>query len=109
MAAEPLVIDPVALAFDEDRRMYVVENRGYPDPVEGGGPSTTEGRIARLEDTNGDGQYDHRTEFATGFTYPNGVLPWRGGVFVTCAPDIVYLKDTDDDGVADIRSGTDRV
>ncbi|MGH8017901.1 MAG: DUF7133 domain-containing protein [Opitutaceae bacterium] len=34
-------------------------------------------------------------------TYPNGILPWRGGVFVTCAPDIFYLKDTDGDGVAD--------
>ena len=102
MAAEPLVIDPVALAFDEDRRMYVVEDRGYPDPAEGGAP-TQVGRIARLEDTDGDGRYDHRTEFATGFTYPNGVLPWRGGVFVTCAPDIFYLKDTDGDGIADVR------
>ena len=103
VAAEPLVIDPVALAFDEDQRMYVVEDRGYPDPVEGGGTATTEGRVVRLEDTDGDGRYDRRTEFATGFTYPNGVLPWRGGVFVTCAPDIFYLKDTDDDGIADVR------
>lgn len=102
IAAEPLVVDPVALAFDEDRRMYVVEDRGYPDPAEGGAP-TKLGRIARLEDTNGDGHYDRRTEFATGFTYPNGVLPWRGGVFVTCAPDIFYLKDTNGDGVADVR------
>ena len=102
VAAEPLVVDPVALAFDEERRMYVVEDRGYPDPAEGGAP-TTLGRIACLEDTDGDGRYDHRTEFASGFTYPNGVLPWRGGVFVTCAPDIVYLKDTTEDGVADVR------
>ncbi len=102
VAAEPLVVDPVALAFDEDRRMYVVEDRGYPDPAEGGAP-TKLGRIARLEDTNGDGRYDRRTEFATGFTYLNGVLPWHGGVFVTCAPDIFYLKDIDGDGVADVR------
>lgn len=103
IAAEPLVIDPVALAFDEDRRMYVVEDRGYPDPAEGGKPPKKLGRIARLEDTNGDGKYDHRTEFATGFTYPNGIMPWRGGVFVTCAPDIFYLKDTTGDGIADVR------
>ncbi len=102
IAAEPLVVDPAAFAFDEDQRLYVVENRGYPDPAEGGTP-TRLGRIARLEDTNGDGRYDYRTEFATGLTYPNGVLPWRGGIFVTVAPDILYLKDTDGDGIADVR------
>ncbi|HEY1061181.1 MAG TPA: PVC-type heme-binding CxxCH protein, partial [Daejeonella sp.] len=102
IAAEPLVIDPVALAFDENRQMYVVEDRGYPDPVEGGS-TTTLGRVALLKDTNGDGIYDKRTEFATGLTYPNGLMPWKGGVFVTCSPDIYYLKDTDNDGIADIR------
>lgn len=102
IAAEPLVIDPVALVFDEDRQMYVVEDRGYPDPVEGGAP-TRLGRIALLKDTNGDGKYDKRTEFAEGLTYPNGILPWKGGVFVTCSPDIYYMKDTDGDGVADIK------
>jgi len=102
IAAEPLVIDPVAIAFDADRRMYVVEDRGYPDPAEGGSP-TTLGRIALLTDTNGDGVYDKRSDFATGLTYPNGIMPWRGGVFVTCSPDIYYLKDTDNDGIADVR------
>lgn len=100
VAAEPLVIDPVAFAFDENLFLYVIEDRGYPDPAEGGAP-TKLGRVARLEDTDGDGRYDRRTEFAEGLTYPNGVLPWRGGVFVTCAPDILYFKDTDGDGVAD--------
>ena len=102
IASEPLVIDPVALVFDEDRQMYVVEDRGYPDPAEGGSP-TRLGRIALLKDTDGDGKYDKRTEFATGLTYPNGILPWKGGVFVTCSPDLFYLKDTNGDGVADIK------
>ena len=102
IAAEPLVVDPVALAFDENRQMYVVEDRGYPDPAEGGS-TTTLGRVALLKDTNGDGVYDKRHEFATGLTYPNGLMPWKGGVFVTCSPDIYYLKDTDNDGIADIR------
>lgn len=100
MAAEPLVIDPVAFAFDEKLFLYVIEDRGYPDPAEGGTP-TRLGRVARLEDTDGDGRYDRRTEFAEGLTYPNGVLPWRGGIFVTCAPDVLYFKDNDGDGVAD--------
>src|SRR5690606_39489473 len=93
VAYEPMVIDPVAFAFDENRRMYVVEDRGYPDPAEGGNPDTI-GRVALLEDMDGDGKYDRRHEFAADLTYPNGILPWKGGVFVTCSPNIYYFKDT---------------
>lgn len=101
VAAEPLVVDPVAFAFDERGRLYVVEARGYPDLP---GRPTREGRVALLEDVDRDGRFDRRTEFAGGFTHPNGVAVWRGGVFVTCAPDIHYLKDDDGDGVADQRT-----
>jgi putative membrane-bound dehydrogenase-like protein len=103
VAAEPLVQSPVAIAFDDRGRMYVAENRGYPDPLEGAPAAPPKGVIARLTDTDGDGRYDARTDFATGLTYPNGVMVWDGGVFVTVAPDLLYLKDTDGDGVADDR------
>ncbi|MDP3068818.1 MAG: c-type cytochrome [Opitutaceae bacterium] len=102
VAAEPLTVDPVAFAFDGPGRMFVVENRGYPDAQEGSVESTA-GRIALLEDTDGDGRMDRRTEFATGLGLVNGLALWRGGMFVTAAPDILYLKDTDGDGVADER------
>src|SRR5881397_635763 len=101
VAAEPLVVDPVALAFDERGRMYVVEDRGYPTGPGPGKPPA--GIVALLEDTDGDGRFDKRTVFADGLTFPNGVMPWKGGVFVTCAPDLLYLKDTDGDGRADLR------
>jgi putative membrane-bound dehydrogenase-like protein len=103
VAAEPLVQSPVAIAFDEGGRMYVAENRGYPDPLEGQPAAKPQGVIARLTDTDGDGRYDARTDFATGLTYPNGVMVWDGGVFVTAAPDLLYLKDSDGDGIADER------
>jgi putative membrane-bound dehydrogenase-like protein len=103
VAAEPLVQSPVAIAFDDRGRMYVAENRGYPDPLEGEPPAAPRGVIALLTDTDGDGGYDTRTEFATGLTYPNGVMAWDGGVFVTMAPDLLYLKDTTGDGIADER------
>ena len=100
VAAEPLVVSPVAFAFDENGRLFVAEGRGYPDPL-AGGTATTAGRIVLLEDTDGDGRCDQRTDFATGLGYVNGITPWRGGFFVTAAPDILYLKDTNGDGIAD--------
>ena len=96
VAAEPVVGDPVALAFDERGRMFVAENRGYPV-----GPEP--GVIAMLEDKDRDGRFEKRTVFADGLTFPNGVLPWNGGVIVTCAPDILFFKDTDGDGKADAK------
>ena len=101
VAAEPMVISPVATAWDEQGRMFVVEDRGYPvGPGKGKPP---EGQVVLLVDTDGDGNYDRRTVFADGLTFPNGVLPWAGGIYVTCAPYLYYFKDTDGDGKADLK------
>jgi putative membrane-bound dehydrogenase-like protein len=96
VAAEPDVMDPVAMAFDEDGRIYVAEMADYPL----GPPS---GRIKLLEDTDGDGRIDKVSLFVDKVPYPTGVMPWRGGVLVTAAPDIWFFKDTDGDGKADVR------
>ena len=97
-AAEPQVESPCALAFDEKGRLFVAENRGYPNFAE-----PLQGRIAMLEDRDHDGRYETRTTFAEGLTFPNGVLPWKGGLIVTCAPDVLFLQDSDGDGRADVR------
>jgi putative membrane-bound dehydrogenase-like protein len=96
-AAEPEVIDPVAMTFDEHGRMYVVEMSDYPlDPK-------PRGRIKLLEDRNGDGRYESATVFAEGLHLPDGVMRWRKGILVACAPDILYFEDTNNDGRADVR------
>lgn len=102
IAADPLVADPSAFAFDEKGILYVAENTGYPDPMDGKKPDTL-GKISRLVDSDGDGKYDQRSVFVEGLTYPNGIMAWKGGVFVTCAPHIYYFKDTTGDGEADIK------
>ncbi|EEF59051.1 PVC-type heme-binding CxxCH protein [Pedosphaera parvula] len=101
VAQEPMVVSPVAAAWDEKGRMYVVEDRGYPvGPGKGKKPV---GQVVLLESTHHDGHYDKRTVFADGLTFPNGVMCWKGGVYVTCAPYLYYFKDTDGDGVADVK------
>ncbi len=102
VAAEPDVIDPVAMAFDEEGRIFVAEMRGYPN----GGVATghiTSGRVRVLEDRDGDGVYETSRVYADGLRFPTGVLPWHGGLVVANAPDILYFEDTDGDGKADRR------
>jgi putative membrane-bound dehydrogenase-like protein len=91
VAAEPDIQSPVAMAFDEQGRLWVVEMRDYPSgPAKGLPP---EGRIVILEDRAGTGRYRLQSVFADHLLYANGLMPWRGGVVVTCAPHILYLSD----------------
>jgi len=99
VAAEPLVMDPIDLAWGPDGKMWVVEMADYPLGVDGAGK--TGGRIRFLESSRSDGRFDKSTLFADGLNYPTSVAPWRSGVLVTAVPDILYLEDTDGDGRAD--------
>ncbi|HEX4132781.1 MAG TPA: PVC-type heme-binding CxxCH protein [Pirellulales bacterium] len=101
VAAEPLVMDPVAFAWGADGKLWVVEMADYPLGLDGKGQPG--GRVRWLDDTDGDGRYDRSTVFLDGLNFPNGVMPWRNGVLVTCAPEILYAEDTDGDGRADVR------
>ena len=97
-AAEPDVIDPVAIRFDEEGRMWVVEMRDYPLGVKDGPAS----RIRVLEDTDGDGRFEKATTFSDKLLFVTGLQPWKGGVFVTLAGRVAYMKDTDGDGRSDV-------
>ncbi|MDP6557274.1 MAG: HEAT repeat domain-containing protein [Pirellulaceae bacterium] len=98
VAAEPLIADPIAIAWGPDAKLWVVEMGDYPL-----GSDQNGGRIRYLEDTDDDGRYDVSTVFLQGLAFPTGVMPWRNGVLVTCAPDLFYAEDTDGDGKADHR------
>jgi putative membrane-bound dehydrogenase-like protein len=101
VAHEPLVLDPVAAAIDENGLMYVAEDADYPYQPEKG--ELPKGRIRVLKDNDGDGFYEESHLFAEGLLWPAGVAPWKGGIFVTAPPDIWYLKDTDGDFAVDVR------
>lgn len=101
VAAEPLIRSPVALDFDEDGRMYVVE---FPEYNQYANPKFKgHGSVKLLEDTDDDGRYDKATVFADNLDSPVAVACYDGGVFVGVVPDVLFLKDTDGDGEADVR------
>ncbi len=97
--AEPLVASPVAIAWDEDCRLYVAEMRGYSEHEH-----ERLGRIRVLMDHDRDGHYDEAKIFAEDLAWPTALCCWGGGLFVGDAPDILFLKDTDDDNTADERA-----
>ncbi len=101
VAAEPEVIDPVAIQFDEHGRLWVVELSDYPNGPEPGKPPMS--RIKLLEDKDGDGRYETAHIFADKLLFATGVQPWDGGVIVTLAGEVAYFKDTDGDHKADFR------
>ena len=103
VAAEPLVVDPVQVVYDERGRLWVVEMRGYMPDADGTGELEPVGRIAILTDVDGDGAMDERTEFATGLVLPRGVAPVAGGAVCVLPPELVFLRDDDGDGTFDTR------
>src|SRR4051812_24913084 len=98
VAAEPQVIDPVAVSTDENGQMYVVEMRDYSKK-----DKDFLGRIRLLTNKDNDGKYETSKVFLDKLSWPTAVICYNGGVFVGDPPDIIYAKDTDGDGIADIK------
>ncbi|NNE91845.1 MAG: DUF1080 domain-containing protein [Verrucomicrobiales bacterium] len=100
IASEPLVCDPVDVVWDERGRMYVAEMRDYPLPADAGEKLS---RIRLLSDEDGDGIMDKAVTWADDLDHVQGLLPMTGGILATTRTSILFLRDVDGDGVAEIR------
>ncbi|QNF32744.1 ThuA domain-containing protein [Adhaeribacter swui] len=101
-AAEPDIINPISMAWDERGRLWVIETVDYPNEVreeDGVGDD----RIKICEDTNGDGKADKFTIFADKLNIPTSLVFANGGVIISQAPVFMFLKDTNGDDKADVR------
>ena len=103
VARSPLVDRPITADFDEQGRLYVADSSGSNDKPSQQVIDRTH-RIVRLEDTDGDGQFDKSIVFADKMMFPEGTLWHDGSLYVSAPPSIWKLTDTDGDGVADQRS-----
>mgnify|MGYP003672092663 FL=1 len=99
-ASEPDIINPMAIAWDDKGRLYVIETSDYPNEVRKKGGND---KIKILEDTDGDGKADKITVFADGLNIPTSMVYVNGGILLSMAPDFLFLKDTNGDDKADIR------
>lgn len=107
VAAEPAVQEPVLTVFDGNGVMYVAEMRSYMQDVQGTGTKEVKnGRVKRLEDTNGDGTFDKVTVFVDNLLLPRAILPLDDRIAIreTDTMDVVAYRDTDGDGVADEKT-----
>lgn len=101
-ACEPMVVNPIAIDWDDKGRAWVVESFGYPNNVPEE-PGTGMDNIKILEDTNGDGKADKMTLFAHGLRHCTTSVFVKNGVVVTDGKDIVFLGDENGDDQADTR------
>jgi mono/diheme cytochrome c family protein/glucose/arabinose dehydrogenase len=110
VAAEPLVQDPIAIDWDPDGRLWVVEYPEYVPDLQTPEPNLEPiGRIAVLEDTNNDGRMDKRTVFADGLVQARAVKVLDHGILVLEPPTVWLMHDTNGDLKMDTKEvvGTD--
>jgi putative membrane-bound dehydrogenase-like protein len=91
VAAEPDIVNPVAMTFDERGRIWITESIEYPKRAAGPGKD----RVKLLESTKGDGKFDKITTVIDGLNIPSGIAIGHGGVWVANSPDILFYPFED--------------
>ena len=102
--SDPEIVNPTAIAFDGNGRLYVNEMRSYMHDADGSREFEPVSRISVHESTKGDGTFDHHSVFIDKLILPRFILPLDKGSVLTMetnADDIFKYTDTTGDGVAE--------
>lgn len=102
-AAEPDIIKPIAMNFDERGRLWIIESTDYPNNVLSNPQENGNDRLKICEDTKGTGRADKFTIFADKLNIPTGISFARGGVLLCVSPHLLFLKDSHGGDKADSR------
>ena len=103
VAEEPLVVDPIAMDWDLEGRLWVIEMPGYMPDMLATGELQPVGRVVVLDDTNNDGRMDTRTVFLDNLVLARSIKVLEHGVLVGEPPDLWLVKDTNGDLKADTK------
>ena len=101
--AEPDVVKPIYMAWDERGRAWVIEARDYPHGLLPEGEPGHDS-IKICEDTDGDGKADKFSIFADKLNLATSLVFVNGGIMVSEARHMLFLKDTNGDDKADVRN-----
>jgi putative membrane-bound dehydrogenase-like protein len=98
IAAEPDIVQPIAMTIDERGRLWVVESHEYPVRApEGKGRD----RVLIFADADGDGRFETKKVFAEGLNLVSGIEVGFGGVYIGAAPYLYFIPDADRDDKPD--------
>lgn len=92
---EPAVQNPLALRFDGNGRMWVVEMRSYMPNANGEGEDAPTGRISIHEDTNNDGVYDKTSVFLDGLNQPRSIALYKDGILYGGHEKLYFVENVD--------------
>lgn len=98
-----LISYPMFATFDDRGRLFVFESTGPNTMGTENMLKEPSYHIRILEDTNGDGKFDKSYIYADKLPLPMGGTYFQGSLYVTAAPHLLRLTDTDGDGIADKR------
>jgi putative membrane-bound dehydrogenase-like protein len=100
IAQEPDVVTPIGMAFDRQGRLLIIESNTHQRPKDYDGPMSD--RILMLAAAPGSSKLDRWSTFADGFRHAMNLLVRPdGAVYVVTRRNVVLLRDTNNDGVAD--------
>ena len=94
-ATEPLIEDPVAIAWDEAGNLYAAEMRGFMPDLYGTGQTAAVGAVVRLSDLDRDGVYDRREVLADQLVLPRAVAIVNEGLLIAEPPNLWLCPNTD--------------
>ncbi len=96
VAAEPDIIAPVAMIFDQQNRIWAVEMTSYMPDIEGNGENDPNGKVVILEDADKDGYYEKRTVFLDSLILPRAIAFAEKGILVAEPPNLWYFDIVND-------------
>lgn len=113
VAAEPLVRDPVAAAFDLEGNLWVVEMNNYnvglikdlPTLAAGASAAAIEScKIIKLESSRHDGHFDRRTVWLDGLERARGIAIVHDGILIADSPNLWLARDVHGVGHCDEKT-----